>query len=349
MKAESRSDLYLVDGSGYLFRAYHAITHLSNSKGQPTNAIYGVTRMLLKLLDDEQPERVAVIMDPPGKNFRHEIYPAYKANRPPAPEDLKAQIPLVYRAIEVLALPLLVPAGFEADDLIASLTDRARAAGLGVTIVSADKDLLQLVGEGVEMWDPMRDLRYNPAAVREKWGVAPGQVADLLALMGDSSDNVPGIAGVGPKTAAKLLGEHGDLPSVLSAAPGMKKSKLRERLIEQADSARLSRRLVELKRDVEPGLDLDGLVRGQLDAEALDAFLVEMEFTGLRRELVGKRTIDTSHYQTVRTELDLEAILEEIHRSGAWALDLETTSLDPLQAQIVGFSLSPSEGSKVPP
>jgi DNA polymerase-1 len=347
MKEESRPTLYLVDGSGYLFRAYHAIAYLSNSQGVPTNAVFGVTRMLLKLLDDARPTHLAVVMDPPGKNFRHEIYPAYKANRPPAPEDLKVQFPLVHRAIEALALPLVMREGYEADDVIATLAERARAQGFDVVVVSADKDLMQLVGDGVEMWDPMRDAHYDPPAVREKWGVGPEQVADLLALMGDSSDNIPGVSGVGPKTAAKLLAEHGDLDSVLAAAAGMKKSKLRERLIEQVDQARLSRRLVELCRQVELGAALDdlaGLRLGVPDSERLDAFLEEMEFAGLRRELVPRKSIDTAGYRTIRDLDALRALLDEIRRSRKLALDLETTSLDSMQAEIVGISLCPGEG-----
>ncbi len=344
MTGKSPQTLYLVDGSGYLFRAYHAIQYLSRSDGTPTNAVFGVTRMLLKMLDDRAPEHVAVVMDPPGKNFRHELYPEYKANRPPAPEDLKVQFPLVQRAIEALALPVVVEPGFEADDVIATLAERAVDEGFEVIIVSSDKDLMQLVGDGISMWDPMRDKQYDPAAVEEKMGVPPAQVGDLLGLMGDSSDNVPGIKGVGAKTAAKLLAEHGDLETILGAAEGMKKSKLRERLIEQADQARLSRQLVGLRTDVELPIGPGDLVRKAPDEQALDAFLAEMEFSNLRRDLVGKRTIDTSAYETIRTAAALEAILAEARQTGKLALDLETTSLDALRAQVVGISLCPAEG-----
>ncbi len=347
MAEGSRPTIYLVDGSGYLFRAYHAIRHLSNSKGTPTNAVFGVTRMLLKLLREEGPTHIAVVMDPGGKNFRHEMYPEYKANRPPAPEDLKIQIPLVHRVIEVLALPLVIEGGYEADDVIATLARRARAEGFEVVVVSADKDLMQLVGDGVDMWDPMREKRYDPDGVHEKMGVRPDQVVDLLGLMGDSSDNIPGVKGVGQKTAVKLLAEHGDMETVLAAAEGMKKSKLRERLIEQADQARLSRRLAELCGEVELEVELADLTPGERDAEALDAFLAEMEFSGLRRELVGKRTIDTSRYETVRDEEALGAIIGEIQKSKKCALDLETTSLDPMRAHVVGLSLCPAEGRAV--
>ena len=344
MPERGPAELYLVDGAGYLFRAYHAIQYLSNSAGTPTNAVFGVTRMLLKLLDERRPDRVAVAWDPGGPNFRHQLFPDYKANRPPPPEDLEAQVPLVLRAVELLALPLVQRVGFEADDVIATLTHRARQAGLEVVIVSSDKDLMQLVGEGVVMWDPMRDRTYDAAAVEHKWGVAPAQLGDLLGLMGDSSDNIPGVQGVGQKTAAKLLAEHGGLEDALAAAAGMKKSKLRQRLLEQADRARLSRRLVALATDVDLDLEPAKLVRGVPDAESLDAFLAEMEFTALRRELVGKRTIDTAGYETVRSLAALDAVLDEARASGKLALDLETTSLEPMRAAIVGISLAPAEG-----
>ena len=344
MGKSRKSKIYLVDGSGYLFRAYHAISHLSNSRGIPTNAVFGVTRMLVKLLDDVQPSHIVVIMDPPGKNFRHELYPEYKANRPPAPEDLKIQIPLVHRAIESLALPLLCVEGYEADDVIATLCRLSLEAEYEVVVVSSDKDLMQLVGEGVIMFDPMRNKRYDPDGVREKLGVDPGQVNDLLGLMGDSSDNIPGIKGVGAKTAAKLLGEYGDMDSILEAAPDMKKSKLKERLIEQADQARLSRELAALCEQVPIQVEPAGFVRAEPDPEVLDAFLAEMEFGDLRKELTGGKKIDTSHYTTVRTMAELDEVLEGIRSAGVCALDLETTSLDPMRAEIIGISLCSAEG-----
>ncbi|MBW2699200.1 MAG: DNA polymerase I [Deltaproteobacteria bacterium] len=341
---DSSSPCYLIDGSGYIYRAFFGIAQLSNSSGTPTNAVFGVTRMLLKLLDEEQPENLVVVFDAPGPTFRHEIYPEYKANRPPTPEELVPQRPLVRRAVEALNLPQVELVGFEADDLIGTLTDRAREAGQEVVIVSGDKDMMQLVGPGVVLLDPMKGKRYDADGVFEKMGVKPEQVVDLLALMGDSSDNIPGIHGVGPKTAAKLLVEHGDLESVLAAADGMKKSKLKERLIEQADSARLSRKLAAIKRDVDMALSLDDLRLSPPDEEKLDAFFVEMEFSALRRSQVAVRSIDTDHYETLLDLKQLAAWVERIRGAGRCALDLETDSLDPMQAQIVGMSFCVAEG-----
>jgi DNA polymerase-1 len=347
--AEGEADerLYLVDGTAYIFRAFHAIQHLSNSQGTPTNAVFGVTRMLLKLLEEERPARLAVVFDLGGPTFRHERYPAYKAHRPPLPEEMRVQIPLVRRAVEALGLPVVELVGFEADDLIATLAARARAAGLGVVVVSGDKDLLQLVGDGVEVVDPMGGKRYDRSGVQAKLGVAPELVVDLLGLMGDSSDNLPGVEGVGPKTAVKLLEEHGDLERVLGAAPGMKKGKLRERLLAQAEQARLCRELAGLRRDAPLAVELESLRPRPRDAAALavlDAFLAEMDFSGLRKELTGLRRIDTDHYRCVLDEAALLAVLDSVRRTGACALDLETTSLDPREARIVGLALCPAPG-----
>ncbi|MBN2498803.1 MAG: DNA polymerase I [Deltaproteobacteria bacterium] len=344
MPPKPHSAVYLIDGSAYVFRAYHAIQHLSNSAGTPTNAVFGVTRMLLKLLEDEDPGHVVVVMDAPGKTFRHETYPDYKANRPPPPEDLAVQFELVRRAIRALNLPMIEKAGYEADDLIGTLAGRALERGFEVVIVSGDKDLMQLVGDEVCMLDPMKERRYDADGVRDKLGVAPGQVCDLLGLMGDSSDNIPGIKGVGQKTAAKLLGEHPDLEAVLAAAKNMRPTKLRERLLEHAELARLSKRLATIATDVELGLSIDDLARKPPDLDELDAFLAEMEFMGLRRELVGKRSIDTRAYRSIHTPADLERLVARIRQTGELALDLETDSLASMRAGIVGIALCPAEG-----
>ena len=342
MIEQDKPSVYLVDGSGYLFRAYHAIRYLSTSKGVPTNAVLGVTKMLNKMLKERKPKLVAVIWDPGGKNFRHEIFPDYKANRPPAPEDLKVQIPLVMEAVDALALPTIRRDGFEADDVIATMAGRAVDDGFDVVVVSSDKDLMQLVGPSVVMWDPMQNVTYDEDAVEKKWGVRPEQLGDLLGLMGDSSDNIPGVYGVGKKTAARLLKQYHSLDGVLDAAPSMKKSKLRERLMEQADKARLSRRLVELRKDVELGIHPGELLVREPDMEILDEFFSRMEFSSLRRELVG-RQIDTSRYTTVRDKKNLEKVVRRIEDTKKVALDLETTSIHPMQASIVGISLCPKQ------
>jgi len=347
MTEKSRPVLYLIDGHSYIFRAFHAIRHLSNRSGTPTNAVYGVTKMLLKLVEEKDPSHVAVVLDAGGKNFRHEMFPEYKANRPPAPEELKIQIPLVKEVIQALNLPLLQEEGCEADDVIASICQQAVAEGFEVVIVSGDKDLMQLVGPGVVMYDTMKEVVYDPEGVKKKMGVPPGGVLDLLALMGDTSDNIPGVFGVGQKTAAKLLKEHGDLETVLAAAPSMKKSKLKERLIEQADNARLSKKLAALDTGVCSGRQLGEFARREHDKQALDELLKRLEFSGLRRQLVGRRTIDTSRYKTVLTKKDLKAAIARVRQTKKCSVDLETDSLDPARAHIVGISLAPAEGEAV--
>ncbi len=287
-----RNHLYLVDGSGYIFRAYHRLPPLTNPAGVPVGAVYGYTAMLWKLADGLDkavgPTHLAVILDHSGKSFRNDMYPLYKAHRPPAPEDLVPQFPLIRDATRAFSLPCIELPGFEADDLIATYATVAHAQGWDVTIVSSDKDLMQLItpdpkpgAPHIDMLDTMKNIRLGRDAVVEKFGVGPEKLGDVLALMGDSSDNIPGVFGVGPKTAAKLIQEYGSLEAVLAAAPGMKPSKLQERLIEHADMARLSRRLVELKRDCPLPDPLDALKLDGIPAEPLRAFLNEHGFKSM--------------------------------------------------------------------
>lgn len=285
-----KNHLYLVDGSSYIFRAYHRLPPLTNPAGVPVGAVYGYTTMLWKLAKDlndaEEPTHLAVILDHSGNSFRNDIYPEYKANRPEAPEDLKPQFPLIRDATRAFSLPCIELEGYEADDLIAAYTEAAVAAGWDVTIVSSDKDLMQLIrepesGPRVDMLDTMKNLHLGVDAVMEKFGVTPDLVGDVLALMGDSVDNVPGVRGVGPKTATKLIVEYGDLDGVLAGAETMKKSKLRENLIEHADMARLSRVLVDLKRDTPMPQPLEELTLGTIPPDPLRAFLDHHGFRSL--------------------------------------------------------------------
>ena len=255
---EPKNHLYLVDGSAYIFRAYHRLPPLTDPEGTPVGAVFGYTTMLWKLADDlhkaDGPTHLAVVLDKAGTSFRNGIYPEYKANRPPAPEDLVPQFPLIRDATRAFSLPMIEEPDVEADDMIASYAREAAARGWDVTIVSSDKDLMQLVGRHdsggcIDMLDTMKNQRIDVAEVEEKFGVGPEKVGDVLALMGDSADNVPGIRGIGPKTATKLIQENGSLEAALAAAPGMKPGKLRDSLIEHAEMARLSRVLVQLRED----------------------------------------------------------------------------------------------------
>ena len=274
----------LIDGSGFIFRAFHGLPPMTRPDGTPVNAVYGFTTMLAKLLADSEADHVAVMFDTARQTFRNAIYPAYKAHRPPAPEELVPQFPLVRAAVAAFDVAGIEMDGFEADDLIASYTRAALAAGARVTIVSSDKDLMQLVGARVEMFDPMKNRRVGPAEVVEKFGVGPERVVDVQALCGDSSDNVPGVPGIGVKTAAQLIGEHGDLDTLLANAATIKQPKRRETLLANAELARVSRALVRLRDDVPLPVPLDALAVRPADPARLGAFLLEQGF----RSLVGR-------------------------------------------------------------
>ena len=241
--------LVLIDGSGYIFRAFHALPPMTRSDGMPIGAVYGFTNMVMKLIEDLDPDRVIVILDHARKTFRNEIYPDYKANRDEPPEELVPQFPLIRDAAEALALPVAVEVGFEADDLIASYAKTGIDQGMEALIISSDKDLMQLVRPGVTMLDPMKQLRINTEQVIEKFGVSPDKVIDVQSLAGDSSDNVPGVPGIGIKTAAELINIYGDLDTLLAQAEEIKQPKRRENLINFAEQARVSRALVTLRED----------------------------------------------------------------------------------------------------
>ncbi|SOB81222.1 DNA polymerase I [Sphingomonas guangdongensis] len=366
--------LYLVDGSGYIFRAYHRLPPLTNRHGEPVGAVYGYTTMLWKLVDEldkaDGPTHMAVVLDNSSVSFRNEMYDQYKAHRPPPPEDLKPQFPMIRDATRAFSLPCIDEPGFEADDLIASYAKAALAQGWQVTIVSSDKDLMQLVEDGsLDMLDTMNNRRIGEAAVQEKFGVGPKQVGEVLALMGDSVDNVPGVPGVGPKTASKLISEHGDVEAVLAAAPEMKKGKLRDNLIEHAESARISRKLVELACDVPLPCPLEDMTLAGIPDAPLRAFLEHHGFKSLLAKLgqVADAPVDTPdvpgmpepdpdppcEHDGYETVVDLETLdrwIAEARSTGYVAVDTETTGLDATRATLVGVSLctAPNRACYVP-
>lgn len=285
-----RPFLYLIDGSSYIYRAFHALPPLTSPRGAPTQAVYGFTTMLLKLINEVKPAFLAVIFDAPGPTFRDELYESYKAHRPPAPDDLKAQIPLIHEVVDAFRLCKIMESGVEADDVIATLV-RRYADEYPCVVVTGDKDLMQLVGPSVTLWDTMRDRHIDADAVREKFGVAPRQVVDLMALMGDSSDNIPGVRGVGAKTAAALIDHFGSLDDLLSRVDEVPDLKLRgaakvaERLREGVESARLSRELVTLRADVKLDLDIDAMRVREPDADALRRIFSDLGFHTLSDQL----------------------------------------------------------------
>jgi DNA polymerase-1 len=393
-----KQHLYLVDGSSYIFRAYHRLPPLTNPAGTPVGAVYGYTTMLWKLAADldaaDGRTHLAVILDASGVSFRNELYEHYKANRPEPPEDLKPQFPLIRDATRAFSLPCIEVEGLEADDLIASYAREAQRRGWDVTIVSSDKDLMQLISEvdgpdgpaRIDMLDTMKNQRIWLPEVEEKFGVGPELVGDVLALMGDSVDNVPGIFGIGPKTASKLIAEHGSLTAALDAAPAMKAGKLKERLIEGRGDAELSKILVTLKEDCDLPQPLEEMKLGPVPPAPLAAFLTEHGFTSLLRRLdagagspspsvqlnppkpttagangagAGEANrqplpdfaaIDHAAYETVQTMERLEAWIARARAAQMVAVDTETTSLDPMRAGLCGISLAlgPNDACYIP-
>lgn len=370
----SQNHLYLVDGSGYIFRAYHRLPPLTNIRGEPVGAVYGYTTMLWKLADalhkTDGPTHMAVILDKSGHTFRNDLYDQYKANRPPPPEDLVPQFPMIRDATRAFSLLCIEEQGLEADDIIAAYAKAATAEGWRVTIVSSDKDLMQLMTNPlVDMLDTMNNRTLGPDYVREKFGVGPEQLGDVLALMGDSVDNVPGVKGVGPKTASKLLIEYGDLDSVLAAAPDMKPSKLRDNLIEFADNARLSKTLVTLHSEAPLPEPLDDLVLKEIPEEPLRDFLEHHGFKSLLNRLGGDKPMadrttmsmlseqlsggpatsatpatateqlpfEREGYDCVTTLEALDCWIAEATKLGVVAVDTETTGIDATQADLVGI------------
>jgi DNA polymerase-1 len=264
--------LLLIDGSAYIFRAFFALPPMTRGDGTPVNAVFGFTSMVMKLLDDLKPDHVVVVLDQARKTFRNDIYPDYKANRSEAPEELIPQFPLIRVAAEALSLPVAELEGFEADDLIATYAQEAEGKELDVVIVSSDKDLMQLIRPHVSMLDPMKQKRIGADEVLEKFGVQPDKVVDVQSLAGDSTDNVPGVPGIGVKTAAELINTFGDLDSLLDRAEEIKQPKRRESLITYAEQARISRQLVTLRDDVPLPIGLDGLARQPYDMDKLLGF-----------------------------------------------------------------------------
>jgi DNA polymerase I len=395
------SHVYLVDGSGYIFRAFHALPPLTRpSDGLPVGAVHGFCAMLWKLLREtkasEAPTHIAVVFDAGRENFRNEIYEDYKANRPPPPDELVPQFPLIRDAVKAFNVACVEQEGFEADDLIASYAREIVDAGGDVTIVSSDKDLMQLVRPGVVMFDAMKSKKLGREEVMEKFGVPPDKVVDVQALAGDSTDNVPGVPGIGVKTAAELINEYGDLDTLLQRASEIKQPKRREKLIEFAEQARVSRELVRLKDDVDTGVPAEALGVHDPDPAALLGFLRVMEFNTLTRRIAealgaepppaletsvgatvpkkgaqpalgkaatkapvaaespaagalyalqaAKLPFDRSKYETVTTRERLEAWIAEAYATGRVAFDTETTGLDPMRADLVGFSLAVAPG-----
>ena len=370
-KIKKTDHFYLIDGSGYIFRAYYALPPLTRkSDGMPTGAVSGFCNMLFKLLEDsksnenkEKPTHFAVIFDSARKNFRNEIYSEYKGNRADTPDDLIPQFEYIRKSVQAFNLPSIELINYEADDLIATYSEQAIKAGAKVTIVSSDKDFMQLYKKNIRIYDPMKNKYISEEDIDKKFGVTPDKVVDVQALAGDSSDNVPGVPGIGIKTAAELINQFGNFENVLKKADQIKQNKRRESLIENKDKATISKKLVTLKKDVPLKNEITEFDLKNVDKDKLYTFLREMEFNRLLssvistygeinfskekqngKELNQNKKINSDHYQLIEKDTDLDKYLMEAEEAGEIAIDTETTSLDSHQAKLVGISLSTKIG-----
>ena len=360
-------NLVLIDGSGFIFRAYHALPPMTRPDGTPVNAVFGFTNMLAQFLKDHTGSHIAVIFDAGRYTFRNRLYEAYKAHRPPAPDDLIPQFALVREATEAFGVPAIELPDWEADDLIAAYARAMLDSGGHATIVSSDKDLMQLIRPGVTMQDPMKRKPIGLPEVMEKFGVAPDKMIEVQAMIGDSTDNIPGIPGIGPKGAALLVNEFGSLEAVLAAAPSMKPSKRRDSLIEHADKARLSYELVRLRDDAPLPLPIDSLVVKEPDRAVLTAWLAAQGFRSTIARLglemptaapvvaapvqadlglpgAAQAASGFGPYETVTTEQALRAWAAEAVAAGRFALDTETDGLDAMRARLIGLSMATAHG-----
>jgi len=340
---EGEKTLFLIDGSSYIYRAYHAIRSLTTRSGFPTNAVFGFANMLLKVLRDHDPTYAVTVLDSPEPTFRHEMYPGYKANRPPMPEDLAIQLPRIDDLISAFRLPSIRIQGLEADDIIATLAEQFKGRVDKVVIVSSDKDFMQLVGDKILMLDTMKDQWVDEDAVRAKFGVPPSQVTQVQALMGDSSDNIPGLPGVGPKTAGRLIARFGSVQQLLKHSDEVG-GKVGEKLPQQAEDLELSLRLVTLKKNAPVEKSLEDLAVSGFDLQAVRDLFEELEFVKLANQLAPRDALSRDGYRTVTTPQDLADLAARLRKAGQFALDTETDSRDPMRASLVGISFSWSEG-----
>jgi DNA polymerase-1 len=337
---EKEKTIYLIDGTAYIYRAYHAIRSLSNSRGLPTNAVYGFTRMLIKLMEDRSPEYIAMFFDAKGSTFRHEMYADYKANRPPMPEDMVVQLPYIKEVTAAFNLPIMEMAGFEADDLIGTVARQAEKAGYSVVIVTGDKDFMQLVSDRTIIWDPMKENIISPQTIEEKFGIEPRQMIDVQGLSGDTADNIPGVPGIGQKTAISLIKSYHSMEGVYEKLNTITRKKLRENLENFKDQAFLSRKLVTIQKRAPLTLDPKKFKVTAPKRDKLAELFKQLEFRQLQQAFPEQADLSHKDYQAVMTLADLEKLISRLESVERFALDTETTSTNPMQAELVGLSFA---------
>jgi len=332
--------LYLIDGTAYIYRAYHAIRGLTNSKGLPTNAAFGFARILIKLIEDRSPEHVAMLFDAKGPTFRHKIYKDYKANRPPMPEDLSVQIPHIKEITKGFNIPVMEMQGFEADDLIGALGRMAEEAGFFVVMVTGDKDFVQLVTDKAVIWDPMKEKTIDIKAVRESFGVEPGQMIDVMGLSGDTSDNIPGVPGIGPKTALTLIKTFGSMERLYEQLDKITKKKQHQNLVQYKEQAFLSKELVKINTRVPIEFNPHDFRFKEPDNARLSSLFKTLEFRQLQKDFPKKSDLSKKQYATVLDKDAFSDLVARLKTSDMFAVDTETTSKDPMKAKLVGLSFS---------
>lgn len=332
--------IYLIDGSAYIYRAYHAIRGLSNSKGLPTNAVLGFTKMLLKLIEDRNPEYVGMFFDVKGPTFRHEMFDAYKANRPPMPEDLSIQIPYIKDITKGFNIPVVEMSGYEADDLIGTLARKAEDAGFSVIMVTGDKDFMQLVTDKSIIWDPMKEKTIDSDFIKDTYGLEPRQMVDVMGLSGDSADNIPGVPGMGPKTSLALIKTFGSMERLYEQVDTIKKKKQHENLVRHKEQALLSRELVKINDSVPLSFTPEDFKYKAPDSAVLSGLFKKLEFRQLQQSVIKRADLSKKKYKAVLSIDELSDLISILETSGLFALDTETTSKDPMAAELVGLSFS---------
>ncbi len=337
---EKQKTIYLIDGTAYIYRAYHAIRALSNSRGLPTNAIFGFTRMLMKLMEDRSPEYVAMFFDAKGPTFRHEMYKDYKANRPPMPEDMVVQLPYIKKVTAAFNLPIIEMQGFEADDLIGTTARLAEKEGYSIVIVTGDKDFMQLVTDKIAIWDPMKDSTIDLQSIKEKFGIEPHQMIDVQGLSGDTADNIPGVPGIGQKTALTLIKTYRSMQGVYEKLDTITQKRQRENLGNFKEQAFLSRELVTINTQVPLSLDHAKFKVTAPARQKLTELFKILEFRQLQQAFPEQADLSRKDYQAIMNIADLQTLISRLETAGRFALDTETTSTNPMQANLVGLSFA---------
>ena len=342
--------LYLIDGSAYIYRAYHAIRSLTNSKGLPTNAAFGFTRMLLKLIEDRAPEYIVMFFDAKGPTFRHEMYADYKANRPPMPDDLSIQIPYIKEITKGFNMPVVEMSGYEADDLIGTFSRIAEKAGFNVVMVTGDKDFMQLVTDKAIIWDPMKEKTIDSDAIRTTYEVEPSQMIDVMGLSGDTADNIPGVPGIGQKTALSLIKTYKSMKQLYEQIDTIKKKKQHENLVKYKDQAFLSRELVTINTDVPLPFNPEEFKSKTPDNNILSMLFKDLEFRQLQQAFPRQSDLSGKSYSLVNSIDALSDLISRLEAAEMFAVDTETTSENPMNAKLVGlsFAIKPDEAFYIP-